>query len=129
MAHLSVLLGLFFVQRAFSYWVDRFGLLLHTNGVVFGLRYVDQVLWEPGLWILVLLSITAAAISFANLGPRGARLPIVAAAIVFGPGLLMSLIEPTIERLWVKPDEIRIERPYLQRSITMTRRCIWSRRR
>ncbi len=121
MAHLSVLLGLFFVQRAFSYWVDRFGLLLHTNGVVFGLRYVDQVLWEPGLWILVLLSITAAAISFANLGPRGARLPIVAAAIVFGPGLLMSVIEPTIERLWVKPDEIRIERPYLQRNITMTR--------
>jgi len=121
MAHLSVLLGLFFVQRAFSYWVDRFGLLLHTNGVVFGLRYVDQVLWEPGLWILVLLSITAAAICFANLGPRGARLPIVAAAIVFGPGLLMSVIEPTIERLWVKPDEIRIERPYLQRNITMTR--------
>ncbi len=121
MAHLSVLLGLFFVQRAFSYWVDRFGLLLHTNGVVFGLRYVDQVLWEPGLWILVLLSITAAAICFANLGPRGARLPIVAAAIVFVPGLLMSVIEPTIERLWVKPDEFRIERPYLQRNITMTR--------
>ena len=121
MAHLSVLLALFFLQRAFSYWVDRFGLLLHTNGVVFGLRYVDQFLWEPGLWILVLLSITAAAISLANLGPRGARLPIAAVALVFGPGLLMSFLEPAIERLWVKPDEIRIERPYLQRNITMTR--------
>ena len=99
MAHLSVLLALFFLQRAFSYWVDRFGLLLHTNGVVFGLRYVDQFLWEPGLWILVLLSITAAAICLANLGPRGARLPIAAVALVFGPGLLMSFLEPAVERL------------------------------
>src|ERR1019366_129984 len=39
--HLSVLLGLFFVQRAMTYWLGRFDLLLHTDGVVFGLRYVD----------------------------------------------------------------------------------------
>src|SRR5712692_5701933 len=60
-AHLSVLLGLFFVQRAMSYWLGRFDLLLHTNGVVFGLRYVDRILWQPGLWVLVVLSIAAAA--------------------------------------------------------------------
>jgi uncharacterized protein len=120
-SHLSVLLGLFFLQRAFGYWVDRFGLLLHSNGVVSGLRYVDGVLWQPGLWLLVLLSITAAAICFSNLRVRGARLLIVAAAIVFGPALLLSLMEPVIEKLWVKPDELRIERPYLVRNIQMTR--------
>ncbi len=120
-AHLSILLALFFAQRALGSWIDRFELLLHTNGVVFGLRYVDRLLWQPGLWLLVLLSITAAAICLANLGPRGARLPIVAAAIVFGPALLMSFLEPVIEKLWVKPDEIRIERPYLMRNIAMTR--------
>jgi uncharacterized membrane protein (UPF0182 family) len=117
----SVLLALFFVQRAMGSWLDRFGLLLHTNGVVFGLRYVDRVLWQPGLWALVLLSLTAAAICLANLNPRGARLPIVAAAIVFGPALLLSFLEPTIDRLRVKPDEMRIERPYLLRNIMMTR--------
>ena len=26
-----------------------------------------------------------------------------------------------IERLWVKPDELRIEKPYLERNIAMTR--------
>ncbi len=61
----------------------RFGLLLHADGVMFGLRYVDQFLSKPGLWILVLLSIPAAAICLANLGPRGARLPIAAVALVF----------------------------------------------
>ncbi len=52
-AHISVLLGFFFVQRAYSYWLSRFGLLYHTNGVVYGMRYVDHVLWQPGLWVLV----------------------------------------------------------------------------
>jgi uncharacterized protein len=121
--HLSVLLALFFVERAFSYWVDRFGLLLHTNGVVFGLRYVDHVLWQPGLWLLVLLSLLAAGLCFANLGPRGARLPVAAAIVVFGPAILLSFVEPVIERLWVKPDELRIEQPYLVRNIEMTRRA------
>ncbi|MFZ0888385.1 MAG: UPF0182 family protein [Candidatus Binataceae bacterium] len=119
--HLSVLLALFFIQRAFSYWVDRFGLLLHTNGVVFGLRYVDSVLWQPGLWLLVLLSLVAAGLCLANLRTGGARLLIAAAVIVFGPAILLSFIEPVIERLWVKPDELRVERPYLVRNIAMTR--------
>src|ERR1700734_3700681 len=35
-AHLSVLLGLFFVPRAVSYWIGRFDLLFHSDGVVFG---------------------------------------------------------------------------------------------
>jgi len=41
-AHLSVLLGLFFIQRAMSYWLGRFDLLLHTDASYLGLRYVDS---------------------------------------------------------------------------------------
>ena len=70
-AHLSVLLGIFFVQRAMSYWLARYALTLHTNGVVFGLRYVDHVLWKPGLWLLVALSMVAAGLCLANLRERG----------------------------------------------------------
>ena len=47
-AHLSVLLGIFFLQRAFSYCLARYELTLHGNGVVFGLRYVDHVFWSLG---------------------------------------------------------------------------------
>jgi uncharacterized membrane protein (UPF0182 family) len=41
--------------------------------------------------------------------------------IVFGPALVLNFIQPIIERLWVKPDELRIEKPYLERNIAMTR--------
>ncbi|HEY6419804.1 MAG TPA: UPF0182 family protein, partial [Candidatus Binataceae bacterium] len=117
----SVLLGLFFLQRAMNYWLARFGLLLHSNGVVFGLRYVDRILWQPGLWLLVALSVAAAVICWVNTREGGLRLPVVAFVVVFGPALVLNFIQPIVERLWVKPDELRIERPYLERNIAMTR--------
>ena len=120
-AHLSVLLGLFFIQRAMSYWLGRFDLLLHTDGVVFGLRYVDRILWQPGLWLLVALSLAAAAMCIYNAREGGLRLPVAAFVIVFGPALIMNFIQPVIERLWVKPDELRVEKPYLERNIEATR--------
>lgn len=121
--HLSVLLGFFFLQRAMSYWLARYALTLHTNGVVFGLRYVDQVLWKPGLWVLFTLALGAAALCLANLREGRPRLPIAAAILVFVPSIILNLISPVIERLWVKPDELRIEQPYLARNIQMTRQA------
>ncbi len=122
-AHLSVLLGLFFLQRGVGYWLARYALTLHSNGVVFGLRYVDQVLWKPGLWILVILAIAAAALCLANSREGGIRLPIGAALLLFGPAIVLNLIGPLVERLWVKPDELRIEQPYIARNIQMTRQA------
>jgi uncharacterized membrane protein (UPF0182 family) len=120
---LSVLLALFFAQRAYTYWLGRFDLLFHTDGVVFGFRYVDNLLWRPGLWLLLALSIIAAAICLSNLGQRGAWRLVLAAAIVFVPALILNLLQPVIESLWVKPDELRIERPYLASNINLTRKA------
>ena len=122
-AHLSVLLGIFFIQRAFSYFLARYELTLHGNGVVFGLRYVDHVLWQPGLWLLAALAITAAGICVFNLRERGLRLPVAAAVLVFVPALVLNLLQPAIEELWVKPDQLRVETPYLIRNIALTRRA------
>jgi uncharacterized protein len=120
-AHFSVLFAVFFLQRAMNYWLARPELLLHTNGVVYGLRYVDHVLWEPGLWLLVALSLVGAAVCLANLRQRGLRLPVVAAIVLFGPAVFLNLIQPAIEKLYVKPDELRVEKPYLERNIALTR--------
>lgn len=122
-AHLSVLAGFFFLQRALNYWISRYELLLHTNGIVFGLRYVDHVLWQPGLWLLIALALGAAVVCFFNVREHGLRLPVTAAAIVFGPAVILNLLQPIVERLRVKPDELRIEQPYLERNIAMTRRA------
>jgi uncharacterized protein len=120
-AHFSALLALFFLQRAMTYWLARPELLFHTNGVVFGLRYVDHALWQPGLWLLVGLALVAAVICLYNVSDRGLRLPVVAVIVLFGPAILLNLIQPVIEKLYVKPDELRVEKPYLEHNIAMTR--------
>ena len=97
-AHLSVLLGIFFIQRALSYFLARCELTLHGNGVVFGLRYVDHVLWQPGLWLLAALAIAAAGICVFNLRERGLRLPVAAAVLVFAPALVLNLLQPAMSR-------------------------------
>ena len=117
----SVLLGLFFLQRAYTYWLNRFDLLFHTDGVVYGFRYVDDVLWRPGFWLLIALSVAAAILCFSNFSARGARRLVAAAVIVFAPGLILNLLQPVIESLRVKPDELRIEKPYLANNIRLTR--------
>jgi uncharacterized protein len=122
-SHLSVLLAAFFLQRGISYWLARYALTLHTNGIVFGLRYIDQVLWKPGLVVLMVLSVAAAAVCLANVREGSTRLPIAAAIVVFAPSIILNLLAPTIERLWVKPDELRIEQPYIARNIKMTRQA------
>jgi uncharacterized membrane protein (UPF0182 family) len=122
-AHLSVLLAAFFVQRAFSYWLGRFELLLHGNGVVYGFRYVDGLLWRPGLWLLVILSLLAAALCLANLQERGVRLPLMGALILFIPAIGLNFLQPAIEQFRVKPNELALERPYIERNIEFTRRA------
>ncbi len=117
----SVMLGLFFLQRAYTYWLNRFDLLFHTDGVVYGFRYVDDVLWRPGFWLLIALSVAAAILCFSNFSARGARRLVAAAVIVFAPGLILNLLQPVIESLRVKPDELRIEKPYLANNIRLTR--------
>src|SRR5258708_38291111 len=86
--HLSVLLGLFFIQRAMSYWLGRFDLLLHTDGAVFGLRYVDRILSQPGLWLLGVLALAAAPLGMYNARGVGLKIPRAGFVIVFGPAII-----------------------------------------
>ena len=66
-AHGSVLLGIFFVVKAWSYGLDRYLLLYGDNGVVVGASYTDIHVELPILWMLIGLSIVAALVAWANI--------------------------------------------------------------
>src|SRR5260370_37279908 len=120
-AQLSVLLGLFFVQRAMSYWLVHLHLPLPSNGYAFRLRDLERIFLQPGLTLLVALALGAAVMCILNAREAGLRIPVAAFVVVFGPALVMNLIQPLIERPWAKHDELRVERPYLERNIAATR--------
>jgi len=119
--HGSALLGLFFAVKAWSYSLDRFLLLYGDNGVVVGAGYTDIHVELPLLWALVGLASAAALASWANMWVRTHRLPLAAAALVFGSSFLLVLVFPAVfQRLYVKPNELQLEAPYIQRNIALT---------
>src|SRR5215831_2262494 len=123
-AHGSVLLGFFFVVKAWSYGLDRYLLLYHDNGVVVGASYTDIHVELPVLWLLIGLSIIAAFASWANFRVRSYRLPAAAALLVFGGSFVLSGVVPGLfQRLFVKPDELQREKPFIERNIALTQQA------
>jgi len=123
-AHGSALLGLFFAVKAWSYGLDRFLLLYGDNGVVVGASYTDTHIALPVLWLLVVLSIIAALACWANVRVRTYKLPIAGAVLVFGSSLVLALVVPALFQLvFVKPNELQLEKPYIQRNIDLTQQA------
>jgi uncharacterized membrane protein (UPF0182 family) len=122
MAHGSALAGLLFVVKAWSYGLDRYLLLYGDNGVVVGASYTDIHLGLPALWLMIGLSIIAAFTAWANLRARTWRL-LAAAFILVGAGsvMLSSLVPSLFRHFFVRPTELQLEKPYIERNIALTR--------
>ncbi len=120
-AHGSALLALFFMVKVWSYWLDRFLLLYRDNAVVVGAAYTDVQVELPVLWVLIGFSSAAAFAAWANIWVRSYKLPAAGAVLVFGGSFVLALVLPALfQRLYVKPNELQLETPYLQRNITFT---------
>jgi hypothetical protein len=121
-AHGSALVGLLFAVKAWSYGLDRYLLLYGDNGVVVGASYTDVHLGLPALWLMIGLSIIAAFIAWANLRARTYRL-LAAGFILVGVGsvVLSSLVPSLFRHFVVKPTELQLEKPFIERNIALTR--------
>src|SRR5215831_16818361 len=89
-----------------------------------GASYTDIHVELPVLWLLIGLSIVAAFASWANLRVRTYRLPVAAVVLVFGGSFVLSGVVPALfQRLFVKPDELQREKPYIERNIALTQQA------
>jgi uncharacterized protein len=121
-AHGSALLGFCFALKAWSYVLDRYLLLYNDNGVVVGAAYTDVHIQLPVLWVLIVFSAAAAVLAWANVWLRTHRLVIASVVLVFGTSFVFGEVLPGVfERFIVKPSELQLETPYLQRNIALTR--------
>ena len=117
-------IGLYFAIKAWSYALDRYLMLYDDNGVVVGAGYTDVHVELPALWLLVVLAVIAAIVSWANVRLRAIRLVIAAPVLVFGGSFLFAEAIPGLfQRFYVKPNELQLEKPYIQRNIALTRQA------
>ena len=122
-AHGSALLGLFLAVKAASYALDRYLLLYGDNGVVVGASYTDIHVQLPVLWFLIVVCIVAALAAWANVRLRTYRIPAAAILLVIGSIVLSGLIPALFRHFFVRPSELQLEKPYIERNIALTRQA------
>ncbi|WP_456682854.1 UPF0182 family membrane protein [Bradyrhizobium sp. USDA 3311] len=123
-AHGSALLGLLFAVKAWSFGLDRYLLLYGDNGVVVGASYTDVHVGLPALWLMIGLSGIAALAAWANVRVRTYRLPAAAFLLVaIGSFVLSGLVPVLFRQFFVRPSELELERPYIERNIALTRQA------
>jgi uncharacterized membrane protein (UPF0182 family) len=120
--HLSVLLAVLALLKAFAYVLDQWELLYSSRGQVIGASFTDVNAQLPALRLLAIISIVAALILLVNLRFRGWTLPVVALGLWLGTSIVVGGLYPTfIQRFRVVPDEINKEVPFVEHNIEFTR--------
>nr|MDT0666925.1 UPF0182 family protein [Micromonospora sp. DSM 115978] len=121
-AHVSVLLGLLALLKAWAYYLDRFGLVFSERGSGTGAAYTDVNAVLPAKLILLFISLLCAVLLIYNIFQRGWTLPVVSGAILVLSALVIGGIYPAIiQQFQVRPNEASREAPYIERTINATR--------
>ena len=116
---LVVVLGLF----VWRYWLSRFGIVYSERGSAFGASYTDVNAQLPVIYVLMALASLAAILILVSIVRRGLLvLPLGAIGIWVVAGIVGGLIYPaTVQRFQVEPNELSLEREFIQRNIDATR--------
>jgi uncharacterized protein len=121
-AHLSVLLGLIMLVKAWGYYLGRFDLLTSPRGVVEGASYTDVNAELPALKLLMIVAVICALLFFANIRLRVWALPIIAVGLLAIVSVLLGTAYPAfVQRFRVAPQEFQREEPYIKDNIDATR--------
>jgi uncharacterized membrane protein (UPF0182 family) len=121
-AHLSVLLGLIMLVKAWGYWLGRFDLLTSRRGVVEGASYTEVRAQLPALNFLAVVAVICAILFFANIRLRQWSLPVVAVGLLAIVSVLLGTAYPAfIQQFKVKPNEQQLEQEYILDNMEATK--------
>ncbi len=124
LGHLSLLLCLSFLLKAWDYRLQMYELMYSLRGMTFGPGYTDMNANLPALWALLGLALGIAALFIYNIFKRRSHYilwgvgGLIAASIVLG-----SIYPAFIQHFRVEPNEFAFERPYLEHNIAFTRKA------
>ncbi len=122
--HLSILFAIFLVFWGAGYFLDIFGLLYQKRGAVFGAGYTDYHVVRPALWAMMVATALLTALVLANL--KGRRLGLILGGIVsylVFMLVVLGIIPALVQAYIVQPNELALERPFLEHNIALTRRA------
>ncbi len=112
---------LFLLALAFQFFLGRYEMLTGDHGFMVGVDYVNEKVSLPLQWLVIVACLAAAG--FIGLG-RWKLAAWMALALV-----ARAAVPPAVNALYVKPNEISIQRPYIRTHIHATRNAFGLERR
>lgn len=120
--HAQVLLGLLLLVAAAQALLERWSLVVDGSGLAGGAGYVDVHIRMPVLAVLALLCTVGALVLL--LTPPSLRRVAAVLGVVVVSGFGGLALAPGMVQAWtVRPNEIAVERPYLEHGIASTNRA------
>jgi len=105
--------ALFFLALAGRFWLGRFAMLGNDHGFLVGIDYVNDYITLPLQWLMIVSALMGCVSVL--LGRLKPALVVVVAVV------LQALVPAAVSALYVRPNEISLQRPYIQRHIQATR--------
>jgi len=122
--HLCLLLAALATLLAWGFWLQRYSLLYSKGGIVFGASYTDVHARLQAYWLMGFITLAIAVLFILALWRSGFSLPTFGTALYLAVLLLINGLYPWIQQKFVvEPNELTIERPYIEHNIDFTRRA------
>ncbi|HEX9014446.1 MAG TPA: UPF0182 family protein, partial [Chloroflexota bacterium] len=122
--HVMLLAALVAVAMAFSYRLQIWGLVYAASGVTPGAGYTDATAHQQALWALMGIVLITAALFLVSAFRHGFALPLWGIGLWLAAAIVLGAIYPGIvQKLQVEPNQLQIERPYIESGIKMTRQA------
>lgn len=120
--HLSILTGLLIIVAAAGFYLDQFHLLLSSHTIITGAGYTDVHARLPVLRLLSVLTAASGVLFFVGVS-RGAwkiaAFPLLLTALVYLAGFMAY--PSLLQNLKVTPNELALERKFVEHHIKFTR--------
>src|SRR5581483_9725303 len=110
---LRAVVVVFLLAFAFRYFLGRYEMVWNDHSFMVGVDYVDQWFTLPLQWLVIAASLAAAALVIVG---RWRLVAWMALALV-----LRGVGPAAVRAIYVRPNEISIERPYIQKHTQATR--------
>lgn len=119
--HISFLVSAIFLMISLGFILKSYDLVYSPRGAAFGASYTDVHVTLLFYRAFAVLSIIAAASIFYALYRRKLKLTLWIVGIMIGASLIQGITEVVIQKFIVSPNEMVMERPYIEYNIKYTR--------
>jgi len=120
--HLSVIVAVYFLIRAWGYRLQQYTLLNSSQGVVFGPGYTDIHANLLAYKVMFFLAALTGIIVLVNILMRRFRLIVYTIGFMIAASIILNGLYPAlVQKLVVLPSEMDKEKPYIENSIKYTR--------